>query len=197
MVTKTAYASLPQAFIAIQGFEGPIELLLHLLDEGKLEVTSVSLAAVTDQYLDAVRVIPACSERLDFLAEFLVLGAQLLLMKSRSLLPREAARELIEEVLDEATIEMRLREYRRFRQAATQLHERQAAGARSFSRLGPPPLPALAPPPDLERAVPEQLAAALTRLLASRIPEPQQPEALPRVTIGERIRQIDSLHGYP
>ena len=188
-VVKTAFSSLPTALIQTGGFSGPLELLLHLLGKGELEITSISIAAVSDQYLEMVRLIPAGGQRLDFLAEFLVVGAQLLVLKSRALLPREASRVDTEEILDEAAIESRLREYRHYRQAATQLHERQERGARAFSRMAPPPLPPAAPPPQLERAAPEQLAAALQRLLAARAPT-REPEVPPRVTIAERMTQV-------
>jgi len=188
-VLKTAFSSLPTALIQTGGFSGPLELLLHLLGQGEVEITAISIAAVSDQYLEMVRLLPASGQRLDFLAEFLVVGAQLLVLKSRALLPREAARVDTEEILDEAAIEERLQEYRHYRQAATQLHERQERGARAFSRLAPPPLPPAAPPPQLDRAAPEQLAAALQRLLAARTPA-REPEALPRVTISERMTQV-------
>ncbi|CAA9294765.1 MAG: Segregation and condensation protein A [uncultured Chloroflexi bacterium] len=186
---KTAFTRLPPAHIAVAGFDGSLELLLHLLADGRLEVTALSLAAVADQYLATVRLLPADGARLDFLAEFLVVGSQLLLLKSRALLPREAARMVEEVPVDEATLEARLREYRRYRQVAGRLDERQHQGTRAFSRPTPPPLPPPAAPPRLERAAPEQLAAALQRLLTARWPEPDPPAA-PRVTIGERIGHI-------
>jgi segregation and condensation protein A len=191
-IVKTAFTSFPDAELSTGEFNGSLELLLHHLGEGELEITAISLTAVADQYLAAVRLLPADVPRLDYLAEFLVVGAQLVLLKSRMLLPREAARLQDDEVLDEASLEARLREYRRFRVAATHLGERQAQGNRAFQRTAPPPLPAPAPPPKLERAAPEQLVAALQRLLASRAPkrESDEPEPPPRVTIGERIAQV-------
>lgn len=189
-ITKTAYSSLSDAPLAIEGFDGSLELLLHYLDDGKLEITAISLAAIADQYLATVKLLPHDSLKLDFLAEFLVVGAQLLVIKSRALLPREANRTDQDEVLDESALEERLREYRRFRQAAGELGERQARGERAFHRTAPPPLPPKAPPPRLERAAPEQLAAALQRLLTAKLPEPTRPEPPPRVTIGQRIDQV-------
>ncbi|MGI8422594.1 MAG: segregation and condensation protein A [Chloroflexota bacterium] len=187
---KTAYATLSDAPLALDGFDGSLELLLHHLDDGKLEITAISLAQVADQYLATVRLMPHDTLKLDFLAEFLVVGAQLLVFKSRALLPREAERGADDETLDEAALEERLREYRRFREAAGQLGQRQERGTRAFSRTVPPPLPPPAPPPKLERAAPEHLAAALQKLLAARTRQPALPEPPPRVTIGQRIEQI-------
>ena len=189
-ISKTAYSSLSSAPIAIEGFDGSLELLLHYLDDGKLEITAISLAAIADQYLATVRFLPHDSLKMDFLAEFLVVGAQLLVIKSRALLPREADRIDADDALDENALEERLREYRRFRQAAGQLGDRQARGERAFHRTAPPPLPPKAPPPRLERAAPEQLAAALQRLLATKLPEAARPEPPPRITIGQRIEQV-------
>ncbi|MGH2370318.1 MAG: segregation/condensation protein A, partial [Chloroflexota bacterium] len=115
---RTAFVSLPAAPIQLPRFEGPLELLLRLLDEGEMEITSISLAAVTDQYLGFLRLLPDESLKLDFLAEFLVVASHLLVLKSRVLLPREAPPPLDDEALDEAALEQRLAEYRRFRDAA-------------------------------------------------------------------------------
>jgi segregation and condensation protein A len=188
---KTAYAALSDAPLSLEGFDGSLELLLHHLDDGRLEITAVSLAQVADQYLATVRLLPHDTLKLDFLAEFLVVGAQLLVYKSRALLPREAARSTEAETLDDAVLEERLREYRRFREAAGALGQRQERGERAFSRTVPPPLPPPAAPPKLERAAPEQLAAVLQKMLAARLPKVTSlPEPPPRVTIGQRIEQI-------
>ena len=188
---KTAYAALSDAPLTLEGFDGSLELLLHHLDAGQLEITAISLAQVADQYLATVRLMPHDTLKLDFLAEFLVVGAQLLVYKSRALLPREAARVDADETLDQSVLEERLREYRRFREAAGQLGQRQERGDRAFPRTAPPPLPPPAPPPKLERAAPEHLAAALQKLLAARTPKQSAlPEPPPRVTIGQRIEQI-------
>ena len=186
---RTVFSKLPRAHISVPGFDGSLELLLHLLGQGELEITAVSLAGVADQYLAAVRLLPDDAHKLDFLAEFLVAAAHLLVLKSRTLLPREAARVEQDDVLDDAALAERLQEYRRYRAAAARLHERQEQGARAFPRLAPPPLPPAGPPPRLEAAAPEQLARALQRLLASRAPR-SEPEPPPRLTIGDRIAQV-------
>lgn len=186
---RSALAVLPAAPISVDGFDGPLELLLHLLDEGQLEVTAISLAAVAEQYLAFVRVLPPDQPRLDFLSEFLVVGAHLLLLKSRALLPPEAVQSATEEVLDEASLEARLAEYRRYRQAADRLRERDERGERAFARQAPPPYPPPAAPPHLEAADPAHLARALQRLLEARPPRPMPPAA-PRVSLAERLVEV-------
>lgn len=186
------FATLPSTPIRIPGFEGPFELLLRLLDEGELEITRVSLAAVAGQYFDFLRLLPLDAFRLDCLAEFLVVATQLLVLKSRALLPRQEPPPAPDEVLDEGALEERLAEYRRYRDAAAGLRERQERGERAFARQAPPPLPPAAPPPRLEHGAPEQLAAALQRLLAVHLPAPQ-PAAIPRVSLTERIAQVHQV----
>jgi segregation and condensation protein A len=186
---RTAYVTLPDAALEVPGFSGPLELLLHLLDEGQLEITAVSLAAVTEQYLGFLALLPESTGKLDFLAEFLVIGSRLLLLKSRALLPRETSKPVAGDELDEVTLEERLAEYRRFREAAHRLRQRQERGVRAFSRQAPPPLPPPAPPPRLQGATPDALAAALQRLLAARKPAPEQ-NLPPRVSLAERIAEV-------
>jgi segregation and condensation protein A len=181
--------SLQPVHLSVPGFDGSLELLLHLLGQGEMKITAVSLAGVSDQYLASLRLIPDGALKLGFLAEFLIVAAQLLVLKSRALLPRETAPIELEEMLDEASLAERLQEYRRYRAAASRLHERQARGERAFIRTAPPPLPIAGPPPRLESAAPEQLARALQRLLATRAPK-ETPEQPPRLTIGDRIDQI-------
>ena len=186
---RTALGSLPAVQLHLPGFEGPLELLLHLLDRGQVEITSLSLVSVADQYLDFLHLLPPEVQSLDFLAEFLVVASHLLLLKSRALLPREAARRDDEDELDELALEQRLIEYRRYREVADGLRRLHERGERTFQRQAPPPLPPAAPPPRLESAAPEQLARALQRLLATRAPEPPTA-APPRISLRERIVQV-------
>ena len=188
---RTAYLTLPDATLSVPGFDGSLELLLHLLDQGQLEIAQVSLVAVTEQYLGFLALLPQSASKLDFLAEFLVVGARLLVLKSRALLPREASQTTTEDELDEATLEQRLAEYRRYREAAARLRVRHERGERAFARQAPPPLPPPAPPPALKGATPDALAKALQRLLAARETAPQ-PELPPRVSLAERIVEVVS-----
>jgi segregation and condensation protein A len=76
-------------------YEGPLDLLLDLIERAELDITRVSLAQVTDQYLEYLRLIPA--HDLADLASFLVVAARLLQIKSEALLPRPPTREPGEE----------------------------------------------------------------------------------------------------
>lgn len=131
--------------ISIEGFEGPLDLLLSLIEEGAFDVSRISLAAVTDQYLlrlQALRDLPP-----EHLADFLVVAATLLLLKSKRLFPELPLTNEEEERV--VSLEEQLREYRRFREAAKQLlqlwNERRILYAReAFQGIAPvfyPPSP--------------------------------------------------------
>src|SRR3989304_337605 len=94
-------------------FEGPLDLLLYLIEREELDITAVSLVQVTDQYLSYLR----SGEQIDAtaLAEFIAIGARLLYLKSRALLPKPPPAEEPLEGLAEDLVQ-RLREYRRFKE---------------------------------------------------------------------------------
>src|SRR3972149_550780 len=113
-------------------FEGPLDLLLYLIEREELEITAVSLVQVTDQYLSYLR----SGDEIDAtaLAEFIAIGARLLLLKSRALLPRPPVDAEPEEDLGEDPVR-RLREHRRSKEVAGALRAVEELG-----RCGSPPL---------------------------------------------------------
>lgn len=103
--------------VRLEQFEGPLELLLQLIEKEKLDVTRVSLATVADQYLEYIArqgEVPLAQ-----LAQFLSVASRLLLLKSRALLPLLEFTEEEEESIED--LEWQLREYRKFRDASTRL----------------------------------------------------------------------------
>jgi segregation and condensation protein A len=169
-------------------FSGPLELLLHLIEREDLDITAVSLVQVTDQYLGYLR----SGERLDAgaLADFIAIGARLLYLKSKALLPKPQNEEPQEDegAVGEDLAQL-LREYKRFRKAAEALRDREEQGLRSYPRLAPAPDVPLAP--GLEGVTLEHLGALFQEALL------RQPEAEPAgeverdpVTIKERISAI-------
>ena len=122
--------------IQLDVFEGPMDLLLHLIEREELPITSVSLARVTQQYLDYLGEL----ERLrpDDIAEFLVMAARLLYIKSVALLPRPELDEEEEEEDPGEALARQLREYKRFKEKAAFLRELEASGLRTYVRLAPP-----------------------------------------------------------
>ena len=72
--------------VIINEFEGPLDLLLHLLKEAKMEITEIKIDEITKQYLDYIEAMEEMN--LDIASEYLIMAAELIEMKSRSLLPR-------------------------------------------------------------------------------------------------------------
>jgi len=119
-------------------FAGPLDLLLHLIERDELDITAVSLAQVTGQYLEQIRRLG--EDQLDSLIDFISIGARLVLIKSRALLPRPPILPGGEDEEDPAEALLRqLRSYKRFKAAALWLDARQRRGLRTYLRVAPPP----------------------------------------------------------
>jgi segregation and condensation protein A len=120
-------------------FNGPLDLLLHLIEREELDITIVSLAQVTDQYLAQVRQMD--ENQVEQLIDFIGIGARLLLIKSRALLPRPPSLPIDpDEEEDPAEALLRqLRRYKQFKAAALWLDTRRQQGLRTYLRVAPPP----------------------------------------------------------
>jgi condensin subunit ScpA len=120
--------------ISLPEFTGPLDLLLRLIERAELDITTIALASVADQYLAYVRTLEEVEPR--ELAEFVSLAARLILIKSRALLPRSpnAAPDPIDE--DAGQLAAQLELYRRFKQVADQLRHWQEQGRCTFGAPG-------------------------------------------------------------
>jgi segregation and condensation protein A len=118
-------------------FEGPLDLLLHLIEREELDITRVSLARVTDQYLEYLNALEEL--QVDDLTDFVVVAARLLLIKSQALLPRPPLPLYPEDEDAGDALIRQLLAYKRFKEAAKHLEERQTQGQRSYIRLAPQP----------------------------------------------------------
>ncbi len=171
-------------------FEGPLDLLLQLIEEQKLDITQLSLAAVTEQYL---AVLQRIGERLsaDALADFLAVAARLLLIKSRALLPYLQPPDD-----DEGQeLERQLKLYREFAQAALAVNARLRQRQASFSRerlLTSHERQAFTVPPNLTA---DRLAAAMADVIAAVPPMlPLTTNTLPRtVSVHQKILQLREM----
>ena len=117
-------------------YEGPLDLLLQLIEQAELDITKLAIAEVTDQYLSHIRNMP--DQEPEQVSAFLVIAAKLLQIKSEALLPRPPVREEGEEDPGEA-LARQLLAYKRYKEIANTLEQREADGLRSFLRLAPPP----------------------------------------------------------
>jgi segregation and condensation protein A len=186
-------------------FEGPLDLLLHLIERRQMEITAISLVAVTDQFLEYVRGWQEEAPPMARLAEFITVGAKLLFIKSRSLLPqppREDESAEVDEAMAEAEeLRRHLLEYKLAKEIARLLREREAAGLMSFPRPGPvvaaDDLLTWAPPKLVGLEV-EALAAAFRRVLEERHRSQPEPLPLPVVRVSDKIAEIEvalAVHG--
>ncbi len=169
--------------VALPVFEGPLQLLLHLIESRQLDVLTVPLAEVADAYVDHLAHHPVDAANL---SEFVSIAAQLIYLKSRRMLPAEPLPPLPDgaDEPDEEELRRRILEYRALRDAAVALGERDGVAPVMRREPRESDLPEV-PSQPLPVSV---LAGALEALAA--IPEPTSPppEVVPReVTIGQQI----------
>lgn len=175
--------------VALPVFEGPLDLLLHLIEREELDITQVSLAQVTNQYLEYLAQV---SERdPDNLADFLVVAAKLLLIKSRVLLPQPPTPPGPDEEDIGQDLVRQLIEYKKFKKAARWLKELEEQGQHSYVRLaGAPPLERTV---DLGEVTLADLLATVRQALVIKPPAPSVDDAIAPIiiTIADQMALIE------
>jgi len=178
-------------------FEGPFDLLLHLIVKEEVDLWEVSLAAIVDAYLAEVARMSQLD--LEVATEFLLIAATLVELKARRLLPGSDDVDLDEELArfeERDYLLARLLECKTFQDAARAIHARMLDADRSTPRtVGPEePYRSLAPDP-LERISLDELAAAARRALAPvPIPQVQTDHVAPiRVSVRDAIETVLAL----
>ena len=130
----------PNFRIELPNFEGPLDLLLHLIRKHELDILDLPISFITDKYLEYLGLMENLN--LDIASEYLVMAATLAHIKSKTLLPRPPEDQDDDE-LDEhdprAELIRRLLEYQKYKTVAADLGERAIAGRDVFSRGTPPP----------------------------------------------------------
>lgn len=179
--------------VSLPVYEGPLDLLLHLIQREELDITAISLVQITDQYLVHIEQMEKIDA--DSLADFLVIAARLIFIKSRALLPRPPAIPGDEEEEEDPGEQLarQLREYKRYKEVAKQLGLMDEERLRSFVRIAPPPkIPSKI---DLEGVTLERLLAAVREALALAPPGLPVDEMISRftITIGDRVSHILKL----
>ena len=181
MITPPLYT------IQLPVYEGPLDLLLNLIEHAELDITKVSLAEITDQYLTYIRQIQ--DRQLEDLASFLVMAARLIQIKSEVLLPRPPLREPGEEDPGDA-LARQLVAYKKYKQVAILLSEREGAGLRSYIRLAPPPV--IDPKIDMQEFQLDDLHQAMLEALKNvhKIPTLEENVSTQRVRVRDKILNI-------
>ncbi len=172
-------------------YEGPLDLLLDLIERAELDITRLALAKVTDQYLAYMRHLE--QQNVAEVSAFLVIAARLVQIKSAALLPRPSilATPTEEEDPGEA-LARQLILYKRFKELSAYLNQRQERGLKSYLRLAAPPKTTHSPKLDLSGVTLQDLVDAARAVFFSRpvLTDLDRVVSMPRVTIREKIQSI-------
>jgi segregation and condensation protein A len=117
----------------LEGFEGPLDLLLHLIQKNELDIFNIPIALITEQYLEYLQLMKVLN--LDIAGEYLLMASTLLHIKSKLLLPKSLEGEEEEEEDPRAELLRRLLEYQKYKQAAVELEKRPLLDRDVFIRL--------------------------------------------------------------
>jgi segregation and condensation protein A len=183
-------AAAPYA-VKLPAFEGPLDLLLHLIRLNEVEITDIPIARICEQYLEYLELLRELN--LDVAGEYLLMAATLAWIKSRMLLPPDGSEDEDEGLDPRAELVARLLEYQRFKEASEELAARPWLGRDVFAARGPEPQPA----PEGEREIEVglfELVEALRRALRSAPTEGRAHEIETEpITVRERMIEVMRL----
>ena len=173
----------------LEGFEGPIDLLLHLIQKNELDIFDIPIALITEQYLEYLQLIKVLN--LDIAGEYLLMASTLLHIKSRMLLPRSSEGEEEEEEDPRAELVRRLLEYQKYKQAAGELEKRPLLDRDVFIRL----TPAESQEPEEERIEVNlvELLEAFREVLKRVKPKAVHEVVLEHLSVEDKIEEILTL----
>jgi segregation and condensation protein A len=189
--------SLPPFRAGEPPFEGPLDLLLHLVKEHEVEIFDIPIARITEAYLETLQALRDLD--IDVAGEFLHMAAQLMLLKSRLLLPRTEVAEDAPTPEDQgvdprAELVRRLLEYQKYKAAAEELGGRDILDRTVFVRRVRPERPAAPDGPEgLADVSVFKLIEALDRALANAAPEKAHEVVTDRLTITDAIGRVAEL----
>jgi segregation and condensation protein A len=171
--------------VHLKFFEGPLDLLLHLIKKNEVSITDIPIATITEQYLATLEVMETLS--LDVAGEFLVMASTLIHIKSRMLLPAGAEEPDEDEGVDpREELVRRLLDYQRYKEAAGELDQREILTRDVFARTGATPTEEVGPRGFREVSVFE-LLGALKRVI-DRLPKDTAHEVtLDKITVREKM----------
>lgn len=174
--------------VKLDQFSGPLEKLLELIEERQLEVTQISLAAVTEDFINYLKSLAEHEKHPSVLADFVVVAARLLLIKSKAILPNLELTE--EETTDIRDLELRLKIYQEYKNAAIDLNKLWNKNRQSFSRqflMNLPPV--FYPPENLKAGGLERAMKGILSMLKDLIPEKQTVKRI-IITIEEKVKEL-------
>jgi len=175
--------------INVEVFEGPLDLLMHLIRKNDLDIYDIPIAFVLEEYMKYLDTIKDLD--IDLAGDFLLMAAELAHIKSRMLLPEEPSAEDEEEGDPRADLVRRLLEYQQFKRASEEITKRTMLGREVFVPQAPERVEAPSDGP-IEGHI-YDLVEAFSRIL-KRVPADAYHEvAVDRISINERIYQIVGL----
>ncbi|HMK53081.1 MAG TPA: segregation/condensation protein A [Thermodesulfobacteriota bacterium] len=173
----------------LEGFEGPLDLLLHLIQKNELDIFNIPIAVITEQYLEYLQLMKVLN--LDVAGEYLLMASTLLHIKSRMLLPKSSEGEEEEED-PRAELVRRLLEYQRYKQAAGELERRPMLDRDVFVRLIPEELEEIPEEEKIEVNLFE-LLEAFRKILERARSEAVHEVALEPLSVEDKIQEILEL----
>jgi segregation and condensation protein A len=178
--------------VSLKGFEGPLDLLLHLVKTHELDIFDIPVAFITKKYLEYLDLMRTLN--IDVAGEFVLMAATLAHIKSRQMLPRDELDEEEEEGEDpRAELIRRLLEYQKFKDAAHQLGDLPQEGRSVWIRPGAGPEEDEEELPPLAEIGLFQLLEAFSKVMARIKPELTHDVVVDRVSLATRISQLADL----
>ncbi len=171
-------------------FEGPLDLLLHLIRQNEVDITDIPIARIAAQYLATIELLQELD--LDIAAEYLVMAATLALIKSRMLLPGDPEEE-DEGVDPRADLVQRLLEYQRFKEVAEALSKRRLLGRDVWSVVGPGPARTPEDEREIEVGLFELVAAFRDMLESTNAVDLKHEIETEHVTVRDRMMVVMEL----
>lgn len=173
-------------------FEGPLDLLLHLIESNKIDIYDIPIVMITDQYMEYIRAME--TRDLNTMSEFLVMAATLLEIKARLLLPAEVDEEG-EEIDPRAELVERLLEYKMYKYMAFELKDRQSLAAKVFYKEAtiPKEVASYIEPIDLEELVGDLTLQKLNEIFKSILRRQEEKIDPVRSKFGDIEREEVSL----
>lgn len=174
--------------VSLKQFDGPLDLLLTLISNAKIDIQDIFVSQITEQYLETMSLVDELD--MDSASEFLQMAATLLEIKSRAMLPKPPKPEDPDELTPEQALIKQLEEYRQFKEVSARMHQLEEEARALLTKL-PEEYPL--PPPNIEITglTLEKLIAAYRRVLA----RAERAEAADRMASREIRRDNFTISG--
>jgi len=181
----------PAYAVKLPVFEGPLDLLLHLIRQNEVEIVDIPISQIGEQYLAYIEVMEELN--IDIAGEYLLMAATLALIKSRMLLPRESLADSAEGIDPRADLIARLLEYQQYKEAAETLSRRRLLGRDVYRAEGPGPESIPEATREIEVGLFDLLEAFRTALASAQAGDQFHEVESEEITVRDRMGFIMSL----